>query len=112
MPTKEIIRTEKAPKAIGPYNVATRFGELVFTAGQLGLVPETMELAEGGVAAEVPPVEVLVEDEVGDRVEQSLANRAVARRLRVAATVLTVRLHARRSSRSRGRKPGAVRNQG
>lgn len=52
MTTKEIIRSEKAPKAIGPYNVATRFGDLVFTAGQAGLVPETMELAPGGIAAE------------------------------------------------------------
>lgn len=52
MSKKEIIRTENAPKAIGPYNVATRFGDLVFTAGQLGLVPETMELAVGGVEAE------------------------------------------------------------
>lgn len=52
MTTKEIIRTDKAPKAIGPYNVATRFGNLVFTAGQLGLVPETMDLAPGGVTAE------------------------------------------------------------
>jgi len=52
MKTKEIIRSEKAPKAIGPYSVATRFGDLVFTAGQAGLVPETMELAPGGIAAE------------------------------------------------------------
>ena len=52
MSNKEIIRTEKAPKAIGPYNVATRLGDLVFTAGQAGLVPETMELAPGGIAAE------------------------------------------------------------
>jgi 2-iminobutanoate/2-iminopropanoate deaminase len=52
MPKKEIIRSEKAPKAIGPYNVAIRFGDLVFAAGQAGLVPETMELIQGGVAAE------------------------------------------------------------
>jgi 2-iminobutanoate/2-iminopropanoate deaminase len=52
MSEKEIIRSDKAPKAIGPYNVATRLGNLVFTAGQAGLVPETMELAPGGIAAE------------------------------------------------------------
>ena len=52
MPTKEIIRSDKAPQAIGPYSVATRFGNLIFTAGQAGLVPETMELAPGGVEAE------------------------------------------------------------
>ena len=52
MPEKQTIATDKAPKAIGPYVVATRFGDLVFTSGQLGLVPETGELAPGGVEAE------------------------------------------------------------
>ncbi|MDI6695034.1 MAG: RidA family protein [Anaerolineales bacterium] len=52
MARKEIIQTEKAPKAIGPYAVANRFGELIFTAGQLGLDPATMELVSGGVEAE------------------------------------------------------------
>ncbi len=49
---KEIIVTDKAPKAIGPYTVANRVGSLVFTAGQLGLDPETMEFAPGGIEAE------------------------------------------------------------
>lgn len=52
MPEKQIITTEKAPKAIGPYVVATRFGDLVFSSGQLGLDPATGELAPGGVEAE------------------------------------------------------------
>jgi 2-iminobutanoate/2-iminopropanoate deaminase len=52
MPDKEIIVAEKAPKAIGPYAVANRLGNLVFTAGQLGLDPATMELVPGGVEAE------------------------------------------------------------
>lgn len=52
MAQKQIIQTEKAPKAIGPYTVANRFGELIFTAGQLGLDPATMELVPGGVEAE------------------------------------------------------------
>lgn len=52
MPSKEIIASEKAPKAIGPYTVANRFGDLIFTAGQLGLDPATMELVPGGVDAE------------------------------------------------------------
>ncbi len=45
--SKTIIKTEKAPKAIGPYSVATATEELVFTSGQLGIIPETGELAEG-----------------------------------------------------------------
>jgi 2-iminobutanoate/2-iminopropanoate deaminase len=52
MPGKQIIVTEKAPKAIGPYHVANRFEELIFTAGQLGLHPQTNELVPGGVEAE------------------------------------------------------------
>jgi len=44
---KKIVSTEKAPKAIGPYSQAIRTENLVFTAGQLGLDPATMELVEG-----------------------------------------------------------------
>lgn len=56
MPTKQIIVSEKAPKALGPYSVANRFGELIFTAGQLGLDPQTNELAPGGIEAETRQV--------------------------------------------------------
>ncbi len=52
MSKKQIIVSEKAPKAIGPYSVATRFGEFVFTSGQLGLDPATGNLVQGGVEAE------------------------------------------------------------
>ncbi|MEG0387936.1 MAG: RidA family protein, partial [Niameybacter sp.] len=38
--------TDKAPKAIGPYSQAVVVGEMVYTSGQLGLDPETMELKE------------------------------------------------------------------
>jgi 2-iminobutanoate/2-iminopropanoate deaminase len=46
---KQIIRTDKAPKAIGPYTVANRIGNLIFASGQLGLDPENNELVPGGV---------------------------------------------------------------
>ena len=49
---KEIITSDKAPKAIGPYSVATKFGDLIFTAGQLGFDPQTGDLVTGGIAAE------------------------------------------------------------
>lgn len=42
---KQIIATTKAPPAVGPYSQAVRAGDFVFTAGQLGLVPGTKELA-------------------------------------------------------------------
>ena len=49
---KKIVSTEKAPKAIGPYSQAIRTENLVFTAGQLGLDPATMELVPDGVEAQ------------------------------------------------------------
>ena len=42
-----IIHTENAPAAVGPYSQAIRAGNLLFTSGQLGLVPETGTLPEG-----------------------------------------------------------------
>ncbi len=56
MSEKQIITSEKAPKALGPYSVATRFGDLVFTAGQVGLDPETNEIVAGGIEAETRQV--------------------------------------------------------
>lgn len=44
---KQIIHTDKAPGAIGPYSQATRVGGTVFTSGQLGLDPATGKLAQG-----------------------------------------------------------------
>ena len=44
---RKTIATDKAPAAIGPYAQANVIGNLVFTSGQLGMVPETGELAEG-----------------------------------------------------------------
>src|SRR6185436_7273524 len=46
---KKIVSTDKAPKAIGPYSQAIRTENLIFTAGQVGLSPATMELVEGGL---------------------------------------------------------------
>ena len=45
--TRQIISTAKAPAAIGPYSQAVRVGDTIYLSGSLGLVPETMELAEG-----------------------------------------------------------------
>ena len=49
---RTIITSDKAPKAIGPYSVAVRSGNLVFTSGQLGLEPQTGNLVPGGIEAE------------------------------------------------------------
>ena len=42
---KERITTENAPAAVGPYSQGIRAGDLIFTAGQLGIVPGTKEFA-------------------------------------------------------------------
>jgi 2-iminobutanoate/2-iminopropanoate deaminase len=53
---KKIVSTEKAPKAIGPYSQAICIEGLVFTAGQVGLDPATMELVEGGIETQTRQV--------------------------------------------------------
>ena len=51
--TREIIQTDRAPQAIGTYSQAVRSGNTVYLSGQIPLVPETMELLEGGMEAQV-----------------------------------------------------------
>jgi len=50
--TKDIVRTDKAPGAIGPYSQAVRTDSLVFVSGQLALEPETGELVDHDIQAE------------------------------------------------------------
>lgn len=52
MAEKHVIVAENAPAAIGPYSVGVRVDNLIFTAGQLGLDPDTGELVAGGIEAE------------------------------------------------------------
>eukprot|EP01055_Gregarina_sp_Pseudo9_P002944 Gregarina_sp_Pseudo_9__2943@NODE_315_length_3186_cov_9_230060_g296_i0_p5_GENE_NODE_315_length_3186_cov_9_230060_g296_i0NODE_315_length_3186_cov_9_230060_g296_i0_p5_ORF_typecomplete_len128_score27_10Ribonuc_LPSP/PF01042_21/1_8e44YjgF_endoribonc/PF14588_6/3_9e09_NODE_315_length_3186_cov_9_230060_g296_i027633146 len=52
METKTKVHTAYAPAAIGPYVQATTIGNMVYTSGQLGMNPRTMELVEGGVQAQ------------------------------------------------------------
>ena len=46
---KKVIRTPKAPAAIGPYSQAIQVGNLVFTSGQIPIDPATGQFAEGGI---------------------------------------------------------------
>jgi 2-iminobutanoate/2-iminopropanoate deaminase len=48
----EAVRTDGAPKAIGPYEQAIRVGGLLLTAGQIALDPKTGNPVEGGIAAQ------------------------------------------------------------
>ncbi|OGI48414.1 MAG: reactive intermediate/imine deaminase [Candidatus Muproteobacteria bacterium RIFCSPHIGHO2_02_FULL_60_13] len=50
---KEIIRTDKAPKAIGTYSQAVKTGDTVYLAGQIPLIPETMMLESGDMRAQI-----------------------------------------------------------
>ena len=46
---KEIISTDKAPAAIGPYSQAVKVGNLLFTSGMIPIDPESNTLVEGGI---------------------------------------------------------------
>ncbi|MBE8722808.1 RidA family protein [Sphingobacterium pedocola] len=56
MSQKEILNTEKAPAAIGPYNQAIKADKTLYVSGQIPLIPETMELVTSGVANETHQV--------------------------------------------------------
>jgi 2-iminobutanoate/2-iminopropanoate deaminase len=49
---RDVIHTEHAPRALGPYSQGIRSGDFVFCSGQLGLDPATNEFVPGGVEAE------------------------------------------------------------
>ncbi len=53
---REIIATDRAPAAVGPYSQAVRAGGFVFTAGQIPLDPATGRLVEGGIEAQTRQV--------------------------------------------------------
>ena len=50
--TRIVVATDKAPAAVGPYSQGIQVGNLVFTAGQLGMNPATGKLVEGGIEAQ------------------------------------------------------------
>jgi 2-iminobutanoate/2-iminopropanoate deaminase len=53
---KEIISTDQAPKAIGPYSQAVKAGGFIFTAGQIAFDPATSQIVAGGVAQQTARV--------------------------------------------------------
>ena len=50
---REIIQTDRAPQAIGTYSQAVKINKTVYISGQIPLIPETMELVEGDIAAHI-----------------------------------------------------------
>lgn len=53
---KQVIATEKGPKAIGPYSQAIKAGGFVFISGQVAFDPATGQLIEGDVAKQTARV--------------------------------------------------------
>lgn len=54
--SREIVQSDKAPKAIGPYAQAIRANGFVYTAGQIAIGPESGEIVEGGIQAQTRQV--------------------------------------------------------
>jgi 2-iminobutanoate/2-iminopropanoate deaminase len=53
---REIVATEAAPQAIGPYSQAIQIGDFVFTSGQIPIDPQTGVFVEGGIAEQTEQV--------------------------------------------------------
>jgi 2-iminobutanoate/2-iminopropanoate deaminase len=53
---RQIIETESAPRAIGPYSQAVVAGDFVFASGQIPLDPQTGELIAGGIREQTEQV--------------------------------------------------------
>ena len=53
---KQIIKTDKAPAPIGPYNQAVISGDFIFVSGQIAIVPATNELLSGTIKEEAHQV--------------------------------------------------------
>lgn len=53
---RDVIATDQAPKAIGPYSQAIRGGGLVFTSGQVAIDPATQQVIAGDIAAQTDRV--------------------------------------------------------
>ena len=53
---KKIISSPSAPAAVGPYSHAVVINGLVYTAGQVGLIPGTKQLADGGIEGQTRQV--------------------------------------------------------
>lgn len=53
---KQVVETENAPRAIGPYSQAIIAGDYVFASGQIPLDPQTGEIIEGGASEQTERV--------------------------------------------------------
>lgn len=56
MAAKHIIKPQKSPAAVGPYNHAVRVGDLLFSAGQIPIDPQSGNLVAGDIRAQTERV--------------------------------------------------------
>ena len=54
--TRQIVHTDRAPQAIGPYSQAVRAGDTVYLSGQIPFDPKSMQLVTGDIEAEIRQV--------------------------------------------------------
>jgi 2-iminobutanoate/2-iminopropanoate deaminase len=54
--TREVVQTDNAPKAIGPYEQAIKANVFIYTAGQIPIDPKTGNFVEGGITAQTRQV--------------------------------------------------------
>jgi len=54
--TREVVQTDNAPKAIGPYEQAIKASGFIYTAGQIPIDPKTGSFIEGGITAQTRQV--------------------------------------------------------
>jgi len=53
---KQAVSSDQAPKALGPYSQAMRWGNILFISGQVGIDPNTGKLVAGGAEAQARQV--------------------------------------------------------
>ncbi len=53
---KKVIKSDKAPEALGPYSQAIQAGDYLFTSGQVAIDPATGQLVKGGIQAQARQV--------------------------------------------------------
>ncbi|VAW80551.1 RidA/YER057c/UK114 superfamily protein [hydrothermal vent metagenome] len=51
--SRKVIHTDQAPQAIGTYSQAVQLGDTVYLSGQIPLIPDTMEMVEGNMEAQI-----------------------------------------------------------
>ena len=104
MITKTIIKPAKAAPAVGPYNHAVRFGNMLFCAGQIPLDPATGNLVNGDIKAQtervLENVKTILDDQKLTFEYELLSGKKVAEELGVPALYdLWVRIYRKQASK-------------